>query len=162
MSVIDVIDPDANGGRSCIVLRGPPPRADFPATAGPIAVHERLASLYLLVASAWTDRGREHVGFVLKARYALERDAGLMRQVDTAFSSNVHFSDWCHGGTVPEGLVAWRRYQPIRNQPVTVYLVRWDNPQPRVGVEEIEFTSPGNCVPIVIAVTGVRWDPASK
>jgi hypothetical protein len=45
---------------------------------------------------------------------------------------------------------------------VTVYLVRWDNPQPQVGIETIEFASAGNCVPIVIAVTGVRWDASAK
>lgn len=150
----DIIDPAANGGKSCIVLRGQP-RPYFPEAATGIKVGRPVAVLYLLHASCHTGEARNAPGGVA-ARYRMRFAGGIVHELPIVVGQNV--TDWwAVNDRLPGAVVGWTGTNP-RHAPVGLYVTRWDNPNPDVALllEAIDFVSTGFSVPVLVAVTAVR------
>ncbi|MHB9038271.1 MAG: glycoside hydrolase family 2 TIM barrel-domain containing protein [Armatimonadota bacterium] len=141
----DIIDPAKNDGKSCIVLRGQD-RPYFPASADRIQAQGKFDKLYFLVANAWTT--------------AVPQAKLIVRYVDLfteeiPIRGGVEVADWVSPAhDLGNAKVAWEGNNGTSS--ATVYLVEWNNPKKDNEITDISFTSEGNGVPILLAVTGVR------
>ena len=138
-----IIDPLANAGRSCIVLRalGKP---QFP-EAVKFAVNQPARSLYFLHTSAFGSE--KH----LIGGYRIHYSDGTSTKIELENGQNVF--DWWKPKDLPDAVVGWQGAAPKRS-PVGIAVFGWNNPQPQKTISYIEFYSNNTMsVPILAGVT---------
>ena len=143
-----IIDPAANAGRSCVVLRGR--NLDFlPLDTGAIPVGRKAGAILLLTTCGWNAGVGETVATVT-VRF---RKPGLYPEFPLRY--RIETGPWWNPEAPERGVVAWKG--PNRSADVGVYLGGWVNPYPDEEIESITIASPnGQAVPAILAVTLVN------
>ena len=157
----NIIDPAGNGGRSCLVLRGSE-RPQFPSEITGIAVRGRYTRLFFLHTAAWSTG---EVG-IYRIHYA---DGGT---VDVPIRHGINIGDWWNTTYLENARPGIMRPNSTRNQ-VGTYVATWDNPHPEKEITSFDFLSivsplvkginfnpSQTAVPVLIAVTGEKTNPA--
>lgn len=149
-----IIDPAANRGRSCLVVRGSE-RPRFPARIDGIAVNQNLRRLFFLHACAW--KGED------AGRYRINYEDGTSH--DYLLSNGRNIGDWAELKDLPEATPAIVKGNKRGTGLIGVYLASMENPHPEKKILTIDFLSSGydggidwrpgvTPVPILIAITG--------
>ncbi len=139
----EVVDPAANGDKSCVVLAGPT-REHFPAESAEIAVGAKLEKLYFLHTLMWV-KAKEGETLL---EYVVTYDNG--EKVVVPMRNKVDIADWWMAKDYPNGQVVYRDGNKC------VFTSEWVNPTPNRAITSIKAVSKGNAIPIVIAVSGKR------
>ncbi len=154
----DIIKPEQNDGKSCIVLSGPEASrtSDYlPSKVENIKVGKRLKKMFFLIAGAWTPVTPKKVAEI-EAFYGGGKSQVLFTTQNLDIVSSKNIADWGRPGKkLPGATTGW--IGPMGNEvskEVVIYIVEWINPDPARVVEKISFKSMGITVPILIAVTG--------
>ena len=157
----EIIDPESNGGRSCVVLRGSERRA-FPSEVTGIRIGGNFTRLFFLHAAAWCsgDCG------IYRIHY---EDGG---SCDVLLKAGVNIGDWWSTSYLSEAAPGIMRPNATKSQ-VGTYVACWENPHPEKKIATLDFLSmesplvtaidfqPGKVpVPILVAVTGERFHSA--
>lgn len=135
-----LVDPAANQGKSCIVLRGPS-REYFPGNAT-TGVTGKISGkyLYLLHALAWPSAGE--IG-----RVTLEFADSTNHVVPVSGSHDV--GNWWEPNPLANGVIAWSG----TNRSAMVGLYRSRFPIPDKAIRRISFNSSGTSVWMIVAAT---------
>ena len=137
-----IVDPAANGGKSCIVLRGAG-RDYFPESAK-VAVGRKGAAIVFLHTLAWGDE--QPVAHYL-VRYADGKTE------DIPIRQGQEILGWW-GANETEKVKIAVLSKNLATRKVCVHAWQWVNPRPDVVIESVEFRSTGsNGIPIVVAAT---------
>lgn len=145
-----VLNPEQNGGRGCIVLHNktlekelsPEACKNFPREVS-IPVHRRANVLYFLLGAAWAGEGGNLAVLHMRNKAGEEFSLPLI--------PGRNIADW-HLSPLPdtEDLKSF----PVRSNRF-LYVLRWRNPRPEEPIECIRFVSADDRpIPILIAVTG--------
>lgn len=143
-----ILDPDANDGKSCLVLAGSE-RPYFPHQIDIPVEGQTLPYLYLLHATAWTPRSETPIG-ALEMTYA----DGSNQKIDVVALRDV--SNWWMPFPLPNGAIGWTADN--RSAYVGLYVSKFrlqDRP-----LQSIRLTSNNKAVWMVVAMTGSREDIA--
>ncbi|MCK6490524.1 MAG: glycoside hydrolase family 2 [Planctomycetes bacterium] len=146
-----IIDPEANGGRSCIVLGGAG-RPAFPRAAEGIPVGFAAARLFFLHTAAWVG-GHGSVLMSYRVRYA---DG---QQLDIPVRAGIEIADWWNPAELAGARLGLSRTND-QLRDVGVFLMAWENPRPEAVISAVDVLSPGVAVPITVAITAERAHPA--
>jgi hypothetical protein len=145
----DVINPDSNSGKSCVMLYSPA-KDIFPKSAGPIAVGRKADSLIFLHSAAWATKPD-----VTAALYRAEYDDGSVMEIPIVVGAQI--AEWwsLNAVTDPAACLA----MTVKNEGsaagiVGIYAYRWKNPRPEQAIRSLTLASAEN-EPVVgvIAVT---------
>ncbi len=140
----EIIDPEENGGRSCIVLRGKG-RPDFP-EAVTVPVGERCDVVYFLHNCAWAGAEGRVVG-----RYVVRYADGQTREVPLRVGREIR--DWWNPEDTKDSAVGWEGSNPECAR-VGLSIFPWQNPRPKVAIESITVATAGtDAEPILVAIT---------
>ncbi len=134
-----ILDPAANGGKSCIVLRGKS-RQYFPEKAVGIPVNALLNSLYVLH-TAIEARNPE-----IAVRYVLRYADG--RTHEFAADTRYDLPDWWRGMDKRNAKVVFRDGNR------SLYMSEFINPRPNEMIASLDIISEGKAIPVVVAITG--------
>ncbi len=158
----DIIDPDKNSGKSCIVLKNGRQNLSLPANylkgypveVKGIPVWKEVTRLFFLVSVAWCPPEGEDI-----AQFVIRYSGGSIIAPSSVFTlkSGIHLRDWTSStlAELPESVVGWSKRHPLVEQNTTLYIVEVKEPQRGgVTVAGIDFTSTGTGIPALIAVTG--------
>jgi beta-galactosidase len=157
----DIIKPENNDGKSCIVLQGQIAKSgtDFlPKQVEKIRVGEKVKKLYFLVTAAWV-HGESNIGS-LQILYNADGTAMFDAQ-ELSLVNGENIADWWNprvhklsGSRLAWGGIAGK--DGNANVEVGCFMIEWINPAPNRAIEFINFSSTGNAVPILIGVTGEK------
>lgn len=137
----DVITPDKNKGKSCVMLRGKA-RPYFAAEIN-IPIGRKVASLYFLHSGAWGGGGG--------ASYNLIYADGT--HSTRKLINKVNIADWAEPAPLSEAKLVWQGHN--LSNAIGVWMMRWDNPFPDKDVSMLKLSSPGTGAVIgIIAITG--------
>ena len=141
-----ILPPEANYGRTCIVLRGGK-RPRLPARIETVLpVRAKAARLFFLQAAMWHDPSRKAPCLRYSIHYADGKSADLPMHEGTdigAFDAPRDLANW---------KVAWTAKQEGRTLGLGV--ATWVNPRPGVPIEFIRLSTLGTgAVPIVVAIS---------
>ena len=140
-----IIDPAANHGRSCVVLRGRGQKA-LPLDTGAIAVNEKAEAVLFLSSCGWNAGIGETVATVT-VRF---RRAGLYLEIPLRYQMET--GPWWNPETPMRGEIAWKGRN--RSADIGIYISGWVNPYPDEEIESITISSPnGSALPVILAVT---------
>lgn len=139
-----IIDPAANGGRSCVVLGGGG-RPAFPREATGIAVDGLVSRLFFLHTAAWV-RNQPATAMTYRIRYA---DG---QAIEVPVRTGTEIADWWNPGELRGALLGLSQTNGQLHD-IALFLMPWDNPRPDVSVVAIDVVSSGVAVPIVVAIT---------
>ena len=155
---VEIIDPAANNGKSCIVLKGKR-NPHSPMAVNGIAVGAEVKRLFFLMASTCTgDTKMGEPVANIRVVYQLG-GAGATQLVQAPIVRGVHVTDWTMPNAhLSKGQVAWTTKHHNRkwNTTISLYLVEWHSPYPGERIETIDFVSTGGAIPALLAVTGER------
>ena len=153
-----ILDPERNGGRSCLVLRGSE-RPRFPAAIREIPVGQKFSRLFFLHTAAWGGRGKAGA---YRIRYA---DG---TSIDYPLEGGVNIGDWWNPRRLPEAKTGIVRPNGGGHE-VATWVAEWENPKTDVEIRSIDFLSAaeargseidwlptGTPVPVLVAVTGEK------
>lgn len=144
----EIIDPERNDNRSCLVLRGKE-RPSFPSQINGIRVNEKIGRLYFLHAAGWAEEGSGKIGRAV-INYQGRRQEGIR------FSSGRNIGDWWAPGNLPEARLGWTGRNPVSGK-IGVWVYAWDNPYPDERIDSIDLVSAGTGgVYGLIALTGEK------
>lgn len=133
----NIIDPDKNGGKSCIVLRGQN-NENFPISAE-IEVNQKAAGVYFLHASAWVS---SIVGY-----YTFEYDDGTSQTVNVKGNEDVF--NWWGKASSERCIPAWTGSNQSTDQ-ITLGMFACENPQPAKTIKKIVARTDGNAAYLMI------------
>jgi len=145
----DVIAPETNGGKSCLVLRSS--RKEFlPEKLGPIPVGAKASSIVFLHSAAWASKPGEPAGRYL----AVYEDGG---SVEIPLTSGVQLDDWW-SMREPQSQDAVLAFKVKSDDSASgfagLYAFRWRNPEPQRPIRSLSlFSSGGDAVLGVLAIT---------
>ncbi len=145
----EIIDPAANEGKSCIVLKGAG-RQSFPSEATGIPVGAKLCRLFFLHTSAWGGSNKK-IG-----EYRIHYEDGSEEVVDIV--DGKHIGDWWRCCDIPGALMAFTVPSPA-SESVGCFLMPWENPRPGVAITSIDFISTGVAVPALVAIAAEKAHP---
>ena len=153
-----ILDPERNGGRSCLVLRGSE-RPRFPAAIREIPVGQKFSRLFFLHTAAWGGQGKAGA---YRIRYA---DG---TSIDYPLEGGVNIGDWWNPRRLPEAKTGIVRPNGGGHE-VATWVAEWENPKTDVEIRSIDFLSAaeargseidwlptGTPVPVLVAVTGEK------
>lgn len=156
----DIIDPAANGDRSCLRVAGRA-RPYFPASVTGIPVKGTFDCLYFLHTAGFVSRKGGNAG-VYRMHYADGTAA------DFSIDADANIADWWTARDCPEaplGLIV----RSGLGANVGAYIAAWENPNPEKEIVSFDFISAaarrggGNAwevtddpVPVLLAVSGVK------
>ncbi|MDD3155271.1 MAG: beta-galactosidase, partial [Victivallaceae bacterium] len=144
----DLVRPDQNEQRSCIVLASKNQLGKLPERVGPVKVHEKVAAIYFFHTAAWAENGRK------AAIYRIHYADGTHRDLDVVCGREVR--DWWIRPNDP--FVAWKNLASRG-----FFLWRWENPVPEKEIASLEMISMKNEVTfLVVGITLELWNPANK
>ena len=157
-----IIDPAANGGKSCIVLHGTN-RPYFPESVCGIKVGGHVSRLFFLHTSAWGNQ-------LLCGAYRMHYADGSTS--DCLLQGGRNIADWWFPWFLPEAKIGLRQPREGENH-VGLFVAEWVNPHPEKEVVSFDFLSakayranatdylPGNeSVPVLVAVSAERGSDA--
>ncbi len=144
----DIINPDSNGGRSCIVQSNNP-NLKFQPESKPIKVNAKLKRLLFLHSGGWIDESKkEELG-----EYTVTYDSGRKVRIPLIGGDNI--GDWWntvapkkHADSVWSGM--------NKSGVVGVYLFEWVNPYPNDTIRNIVLTIRNNAVVGLVGLTGEK------
>ena len=153
-----ILDPERNGGKSCLVLRGSE-RPRFPAAIREIPVGQKFSRLFFLHTAAWGGQGKAGA---YRIRYA---DG---TSIDYPLEGGVNIGDWWYPRRLPEAKNGIVRPNGDGHE-VATWVAEWENPKTDVEIRSIDFLSAteargseidwlptGTPVPVLVAVTGEK------
>lgn len=150
-----VIDPERNGGRSCLALRSAAHRPYFPLESAVIEVNRRAATLHFLMGCGWTGKPDEVIAQFI-VRY---KDSSFYSEIPVVYGR--HLGGWWSPQPVSVGEVAWKRSNGSAD--VGIYSFGWVNPYPEQEIRDIQLSVSGQtALPILIAVSGTDPDAAGQ
>lgn len=143
----DIIKPETNGGKACIMLGSDTRGKNLPRRVEKIDFgHRRAKRLYFLHAHAYG--GDPDIG-EYRVRYV--NTITIDERIPLVSGKNI--SDWWNPRDIPEATVVWRQLNGL--SPVGLYLYVWKNPSPEIPIDSISFISKGEGPMLgLIAVTG--------
>ncbi len=133
-----IVDPAANGGKSCLVLKGEK-RPAFPDKVEGIPVNASLNSVFLLHTAMYAQPGP-----VLK--YVFHYEDGQTKEFVATNENEI--PDWWHPKNRLNAAVVFQ------NGERGLYMSEFINPMPNNPITSMDIVSYGKSVPFVIAVTG--------
>jgi beta-galactosidase len=156
----EILDPDKNDGKSCVVLHTEG-NGRFPRDGRPdevtIPVHRKLKRIVFLVTSSWTDSDEKPA-----AEFVITFAGGhcLFERESVPLKGNVNVGNWwITEGLLPGAKLAWSSRVLRQPCPIGVWMFEWTNRQPQAEVAEIHFrTGHTRTIPALIAVTGESTD----
>ena len=143
----DIINPAANGGRSCLVISDNPD-LKFPAASKPISVGAKLRRIVFLHSGAWMDEAKKtHAG-----DYLITWESGRQAAIPVIAGENI--GDWWNAASkrFPAAECAWSAMN--KSGVVGAYLFEWKNPRPEDPIRSIVLKGKNNAVIGLIALTG--------
>jgi glycosyl hydrolase family 39 (putative alpha-L-iduronidase) len=150
----DIINPDADNGKSCIVLRNKY-KPYFPLESKPVAINRKAQLLYLLTACAWSGKYGKNIAHVI-VRY---KDSSFYSEIPMTYGT--HLSGWWNPQPVKVGKVAWKTSNGSSD--VGFYSFGWVNPYLEKEIKDIQLVSANKGgMPILLAVTGVKHSAIAK
>jgi beta-galactosidase len=150
----DIVNPDRNQGRSCIVLHSAAHDPAAVAATDPIPVNRRAKALFFLHTGAWVGPS-EHAGKAL-IRYVVTYADGTQASVQAL--GGKHIRDWWTPGQCEEALGVALLLQPEAEADVSarrrgLQIQEWTNPQPEKEVRSIRIESgETGAIPVVLAI----------
>ncbi len=145
-----IIDPAANKGKSCIVLRKEAKGDMLPSVEG-VKVGEKLSRLFFLHTAAWVTKAGPVLSY--KIRYADGQEASV-EVID-----GVSICDWWQaGGNLAGAKLAIAKENPKRHE-VGLHIMEWENPRPDVVIESIGAQAEGSATAMIVAISGERGNP---
>jgi hypothetical protein len=151
----DIVNPDTNGGKSIITLRGRNVTPNHPDKVNGITIGGKASTLYFLHTAAWGVPG-------VIGRYVVHYSDGQTVDIPLLIPKEVNdtgnTNNW-HTGAVggEEGRpIPFLVSNTLNGDPAFRYLRCWEwkNPRPEVSVESFDFISnAGTQSPMLIAVT---------
>ncbi len=157
----EILDPERNQGRSCLVVRGTE-RPRFPAAIRGIRVGAKLTRLFFLHTAAW---GNNNPAGVYRIHYV----DGTTDDFEIRGGRNI--GDWWALFDLPEARVGIAR-ENAAGQTIGTYVTAWENPKPELEIASFDFLSneaahegevdwhPAPApVPVLIAATGEKTAP---
>lgn len=146
-----ILDPAANGGRSCIVLGGGG-RPQFPREALGIPVGGTASRLLFLHTAAWLAK-RGVTVLTYRITYA---DGGTH---EIPVRAGIEIADWWNPAELNGALLGLSQTNTQLHD-IALFLMPWDNPRPEQPIASIDCISSGTSVPIVVAITAESGHPA--
>ncbi len=137
-----IIAPENNNGKSCIVLKGAA-RPYFPEAVKNIKIDKKSAKLFFLHTAGWCDDGE-----LLK--YVINYSDG---KIVFPIRTGREIGDWWGKEKPFNAVRAWQGRNSV-HAPVALYGCEWINPCPDKIIESLDVVSSGSGVPVLIAVTG--------
>ncbi len=139
-----IIDPAANQGKSCLMLKG---HIDWlPAESRPVPVERKVRNLYFLHGSAWSTLQEKYFEYVMTYTDGSESRFPIRGGSEVA--------DWYEPKPVNNGAIAWEGANPLCRH-IGIYCTKWSNPYPDKQVLSIRAVTAGTeAVPGIIAITG--------
>lgn len=148
----DIINPEENEGRSCIVLQGKE-RPYFPEKVT-IPVSKQVKRLFFLVSSAYCSKNQHIADILINYKGGL----GFAAQRTIPLISGENINDWtAEPKPLPGAKIAWYGINPACQWNTSVYLIEWTNPEPNVEITHIDFMSKRNAVPILLAISAEKF-----
>ncbi len=158
----NIIDPDKNAGKSCLVARGTA-RMRFPEAFRQIPVGRKLSRIFFLHTAAWG--GQPEAG-----RYRIHYADG--KSADIVLEGNRNIGDWWNTARLPEARAGIVRENPAGYN-VGTFVMEWENPRPDVEIRsfdflsalagkqtgEIDYLPTATAIPVLVAVTGETYNP---
>lgn len=154
----NILDPDKNNGRSCLVVRGSE-RQHFPAAIRDIKVGRKLSRLFFLHTAAWGGKGKA-------GAYRINFADGT--HLDYPIEGNQNIGDWWTVAQLPAAKIGILRKNAMDHE-VGTFVAEWENPKPDVEIRSIDFLSAteargneidwlpsGTPIPVLVAVTGEK------
>ena len=144
----DLIDPAANGGNGCLMLRG----AGFPggpATVKNITVNAKARTLYFLHTAAYVS------GTAPVAYYVIHYADDTTAKVPLIPGRNI--ADWWNQSLPDFAFPAFARPNKATSS-VSFFVAAWDNPTPEKEIKSFDFVSADNGA--VVALAAVTFLPA--
>lgn len=150
-----VIDPAANGGRSCLVLRGGRgTESEFlPDRVEQIKIGIPVKKLYFLMTSKYTPKAPFGE---IKIHMNIGSGGGTVAEHSLQLTGFRNLGDWWNVKDVPEALIGWREMLPDSGTEVGVYVLEWTNPERAVKVESIDLISYCSGMPILIGISALQ------
>lgn len=146
-----IIDPERNGGRSCLALRSAAHRDWLPLESGSIEINRRAATLHFLMACGWSGKPEEAIAQFI-VRY---KDSGFYSEIPIVYGK--HLSGWWGPQPVSVGELAWKRANGSAD--IGIYSFGWVNPYPEQEIRDIQLSVSGQtALPILIAASGSDSD----
>jgi len=157
----DIIKPEKNKGKSCIVLQGQGAKSgtDFlPLKVEKIKIGKKVKKLYFLVSAAWV-HGANDIGG-LQILYNADGTAIFDAQ-ELKLVNGENIADWWNPRVhkLTGAKLAWcglAGRDDAGNVEIGCFMIEWNNPAPNRVIEFINFYSTGNAVPILIGITGEK------
>ena len=145
----EIVDPDRNRGKSCIVLGSRKHLAHLPREVAGIRVGGRkVRRLYFLHTSAYGTAAGEY-----RVHYAA--DTEMVKSVPI---TPRNIGDWWRPVNLPEAGVAWTGVNGANR--VGLYLFAWDNPHPEIVIDSIDVVSKGEGPLLgLVAVSAAQSEP---
>ncbi len=156
----NVIDPEKNDGRSCIILSSQKipsnslHRKRYPERVERIKIGQKAKTLYFLQATGWGYHDVELASY--RIHYA---DGGTVK---IPMISDVNVADWWLPKEIPQAKIGWVGKNASCST-VGVYVFGWDNPRPGVLVESVDFVSENKTpIPILIGITALKMEATAR
>ncbi|MBN1672584.1 MAG: sigma-70 family RNA polymerase sigma factor [Kiritimatiellae bacterium] len=134
----DVIDPAANGGKACLVLKGAK-NTGCPGEVTGIPVNAELNSVFFLHTAMYAAPGPS-------VKYVFHYENGETREFVAETERDI--PDWWQAKDRANAIVVYREGQK------GLYLCEFANPLPKIKIVSMDIVSAEKSVPIVVAVTG--------
>ncbi|MCK6487906.1 MAG: cellulase family glycosylhydrolase [Planctomycetes bacterium] len=154
-----LVDPQANGGKAVVVLRGGSHDPQAPAAVRGIPAGGVLADrLWFLHAATWCPGGPEPVEV---ARYEVVYEDGT--RAAAPVRSGRHIADWWVPRLLPEADIAWTG-RNARCGTIVVYRMAWDNPHPGKRIAAVDAVGDlGGAQLVLLGITaGVEDTPGER
>jgi beta-galactosidase len=143
----DIIEPDKNNDKSCILLKGEP-RMYFPAEITGIKVGRKLKWLKFLQTGCYMSKKYGNV-----AEYIIHYVDGKKEIVPVIAGQNI--ADWTGQQDLPDARVVWQGHEKNFPSGIGIYSYHWENPRPDAEIKSIDYIKTGDKgIPVLIAVTG--------
>jgi hexosaminidase len=139
-----IIDPDANGGRACLMGSGDPARG-FPRETRGIPVNAKMRHLFFLHALVWENLTDGKCG-----RYVIHYADGTETAAPIIKKDNIN--GWWKPRDLPEADVAWAGNN--LHSEVGLYSFRWDNSRPDSIIASLDVIVDDPVVLGLVAITG--------
>jgi beta-galactosidase len=156
--LFDIIDPDQNQGRSCLVLRSQDHAPTGVLATEELAVGIQAHKLFFLHTAAWFNR-RTHLNRAL-IRYVVTYEDGTSLTVEAL--GGQHIRDWWSPGAAEQarGVSLLLRSETEPDEAARrrgLQLQEWTNPHPDKVIRSLRIeTADTGAIPIVLAVTAWR------
>jgi beta-galactosidase len=144
----DIINPNNNQERSCIILGGTQ-RPMFPKEIKGINVEQMLSRLFFLHTSAWGSKPGQEMAY-----YQINYKDGTYDRIKLINSLNI--ADWWSNNTLLGEAKLAVCTTNSQNRQICAFATVWENPYPDKKIASVDFVATGDAVPILIAMTGEK------